>query len=124
MDTGSTGIVIDAIYGFKKAELPIKCQIGHLFYTSSNWLQEGHWCTTDIGIETVVTSALALIRTKEWKENSKRDMEADGETRMATRASIGAAYMGIGFARGYQPSYNLPMNVESINSVPVSPTYR
>ncbi|KAK6344904.1 hypothetical protein TWF718_006855 [Orbilia javanica] len=65
MDTGSTGIVIDAKYGFNTTYLQKNCEIGHVFYTSSHWLQEGYWCTTDVDVGGVVTSALALIRTNE-----------------------------------------------------------
>ncbi|KAK6522650.1 hypothetical protein TWF281_002086 [Arthrobotrys megalospora] len=65
MDTGSTGIVIDAKYGFNNTYLEKNCEIGHVFYTSSHWLQEGYWCTTDVDVGGVLTSALALIRTRE-----------------------------------------------------------
>ncbi|KAK6496690.1 hypothetical protein TWF481_001678 [Arthrobotrys musiformis] len=65
MDTGSTGIVIDSKYGFNTTYLTSKCTIGHVFYTSSHWLQEGYWCDTDVNVGGVVTSALALIRTNE-----------------------------------------------------------
>ncbi|KAF3228895.1 hypothetical protein TWF191_002012 [Orbilia oligospora] len=65
MDTGSTGIVIDSKYGFNTTYLQKNCEIGHVFYSSSHWLQEGYWCTTDVDVGGVVTSALALIRTNE-----------------------------------------------------------
>ncbi|KAK6340334.1 hypothetical protein TWF730_002097 [Orbilia blumenaviensis] len=158
MDTGSTGIVIDAKYGFNTTYLEKNCEIGHVFYTSSHWLQEGYWCITEVDVGGVVTSAKALIRTREvccpdfadgdrCQEPAKscvcqgtctstadqgilrrRVLEEDGDvSRIEARqtASVGKAYMGIGFARGNPPAYNLFMNVTSIDGVPtVSSKFR
>ncbi|KAK6520225.1 hypothetical protein TWF506_000505 [Arthrobotrys conoides] len=156
MDTGSTGIVIDSKYGFNTTYLKKNCEAGHIFYTSSHWLQEGYWCTTDVDVGGVVTSALALIRTNEvccpnfseadgnrCKTREKpcicsgtctsaavdqgtlirRILEEDEEmSRIEARqtAAVGKAYMGIGFARGNPPAYNLFMNIKSIDGVPVT----
>ncbi|KAF3913956.1 hypothetical protein ABW21_db0207013 [Orbilia brochopaga] len=130
MDTGSTGIVIDAKYGFNASQLSKTCQIGHILYTSSNWLQEGYWCTTDVNIGGVVASALALVRTNATccpdfnattdGDRCKNPVDscvcaggcATSATRrnlspgepdsafMARRQAVGSAYMGVGFARG------------------------
>ncbi|RVD86855.1 uncharacterized protein DFL_005109 [Arthrobotrys flagrans] len=128
MDTGSTGIVIDAKYGFSTTYLQRNCEIGHVFYTSSHWLQEDYWCTTDVDVGGVVTSALALIRTNEvccpkfseW-DRCQTPEKADIEDRSST---VGKAYMGIGFARGNPPSHNLFMNIKPIDGVPVGSKFR
>ncbi|EPS40095.1 hypothetical protein H072_6107 [Dactylellina haptotyla CBS 200.50] len=153
MDTGSTGIVIDAKYGFNTTDLEKNCEIGHVFYTSSHWLEEGYWCTTNVDIGGVVTSAMALIRTGEVccpdfneatdahrcqkaskscicsgtcasKKSGIEIEDNEGEAELAVRQTVGKAYMGVGFARGNPPSHNLFMNITSIDGVPVDSTYR
>ncbi|KAF3939129.1 hypothetical protein ABW19_dt0202207 [Dactylella cylindrospora] len=65
VDTGSTGIVIKGKYGPSQTYMEENCEIGHVFYTSSHWLQEGYWCTQEVNVSGVITEAVALVRTSE-----------------------------------------------------------
>ncbi|KAF3934183.1 hypothetical protein ABW20_dc0105508 [Dactylellina cionopaga] len=144
MDTGSTGLVIDHSIGFNLTEIKNSkdCWAGHVFYTSSNWLQLGYWCNnTEVNIGGVTATAAALIKTQEiccpnfakqgGEENAcldpgnvcvcnKNCSKSKRDSLPATK--LPTAYMGIGFARGNLPWYNLFLNVNAIDGVPVDST--
>ncbi|KAK6343759.1 hypothetical protein TWF730_011347 [Orbilia blumenaviensis] len=134
IDTGSTGALMDK--SFLPSFDPKKAEEGHVFYSSSKILEEGHW-VPDIEIEylgpkgvrvmskTPVLAVERTIKCPQFNQTLHGHRCPKNATMGIIKRALQQPYFGIGFGRDRDtssqatPDRNPMINIVSINNVTI-----